>query len=235
MTEGLLRSIYRGLMPVAVRKSLAAYRTLAFRLGHLRSLRESACVAADGSPLPWYTYPAIDYLEQLDLSALSVFEFGSGNSTRYWARRCKTLVSVEDNREWYDKVKPTLPANVEYRFEQGSEEYAGAIQRFPHKFDIIAIDGNYRLECARVALRHLSPGGFIILDNSDWHERSAAVLLGSDLLHVSMSGFGPLLAHTWATSFYFTRDYRPKPRFDRHPAYGTGSHIRTEAQQRGEL
>jgi len=61
------------------------------------------------------------------------------------------------------------------------------------------------------------------------------VLLDSGLLHVSLSGFGPILPHTWATSFYFSRDARPRPRHARHPMYGTGSHRRVEAQQRGEI
>ena len=231
---GLLGRLYRAVVPEPVRKSIRAWLILSRGFGHFRSLREHACVASDGTPLPWYTYPAIEYLEQLDLSQLSVFEYGSGNSTRYWARRCARVVSVEDNRDWYEKVRPGLPAHVDYLFVEGVADYTGAIRRTGQKFDIIAIDGNYRQECAHVALAHLNPGGFIILDNSDWHERSAAVLLGSDLLHVSMAGFGPLLHHTWATSFYFSREARLKPRHARHPMYGTGSHRRVEAQQRGE-
>lgn len=230
-----LRALYHRLLPRAVRETIWVYRTLSGAFGHWRSLRERACVARDGGPLPWYTYPAIEYLEQLDLSDKSVFEYGSGNSTRYWASRCRTLVSVEDHPEWYARVRPQLPPHVDYLLVQGPEQYAGAIRRYPNRFDVIIIDGNYRLECARVALDALAPGGFIILDNSDWHERSATVLHGSDLLHVSMSGFGPMLPYTWATSFFFSRDHRPKARFERHPMYAIGSIRRTEAHQRGEL
>ena len=140
-------------------------RILAGDYGHFRSVRSHASVDRDGRPLPWYTYPAIDYLEQLDLSGAAVFEYGSGNSTRYWAQRCGTLVSVEDNPEWYHRVKPELPAGVDYVLATGAEDYAGAIRRDPHTFDVVAIDGNYRLECARAAIERLNPGGFILLDN----------------------------------------------------------------------
>lgn len=231
----VLRRLVYPLVPRPIRDSIRAWRILSGGFGHFRSLRDNACVASDGSPLPWYTYPAIEYLEQLDLSDKTVFEYGSGNSTRYWAGRCRKLVSVEDNPEWHARVQPQLPAGVDYLLVQGADAYAGAIRRYPHRFDIIVIDGNHRLECARPALDRLSPGGLIVLDNSDWHERTAAVLLASDLLHVSLSGFGPMLPYTWATSFFFSRDARPKPRFERHPMYAIGSLRRTEAHQRGEL
>ena len=229
-----LRWLYRGLVPGPVRQSILAWRTLSRELGHFRTLREGACVARDGSPLPWYTYAAIDYLEQLDLSGAAVLEFGSGNSTRYWATRCAKLVSVEDNAEWYDKVRSQLPPHVDYLLLRGAGAYAGAGARYPEPFDVIVIDGNYRLECAQAAPALLRPGGFIILANSDWHERSAAALLAADLLHVSMAGFGPILPHVWTTSFYFSRAARPRPRHARHPLYAVGSHRRVEAQQRGE-
>jgi hypothetical protein len=229
-----LRRLYRALVPKPVRESVRTWRTLSRDLGHFRSLREGACVTRDGSPLPWYTYAAIDYLEQLDLGDARVLEFGSGNSTRYWAARSAKLVSIEDNPAWYDKVRPQLPPGVDYLLVSGAEGYVGAGTRYPDLFDVIAIDGNYRLECARAAPALLRPGGFIILDNSDWHERSAAALLASGLLHVSMAGFGPILPHVWTTSFYFSRDARLRPRHERHPRHAVGSHRRVEAQQRGE-
>ena len=33
--------------------------------------------------MPWYTYPVIEYLQQFDFSKLTVFEYGSGNSSCY--------------------------------------------------------------------------------------------------------------------------------------------------------
>lgn len=31
-----------------------------------RSMNEKVCIDRDGKPLPWYTYPAIEYLSQFD-------------------------------------------------------------------------------------------------------------------------------------------------------------------------
>ena len=31
-----------------------------------RSMNEKVCLDRDGNPIPWYTYPAIEYLSQFD-------------------------------------------------------------------------------------------------------------------------------------------------------------------------
>lgn len=55
-----------------------------------------------GKPIPWYTYPAVDFLEKLVRPEWSVFEYGAGNSTLWWRERCKRVTSVEHDREWTD-------------------------------------------------------------------------------------------------------------------------------------
>ena len=45
------------------------------------SMEKSLPVDGAGNAIPLYTYPSIDYLEQLDFSESSVFEYGSGMST----------------------------------------------------------------------------------------------------------------------------------------------------------
>ncbi len=43
---------------------------------------------------------------------LVLFEFGSGNSTLFFAERVKNVISVEHNKEWYQIVNSTKPSNV---------------------------------------------------------------------------------------------------------------------------
>lgn len=62
--------------------SLRAARRLIAR-GHGRSTLENLPVEWDGRPIPWYTYPSLDFLEGLDTSGWSVVEFGSGQNTLY--------------------------------------------------------------------------------------------------------------------------------------------------------
>lgn len=182
-----------------------------------------ACVDANEAPIPWYSYPAIEYIKQLDFSEKTIFEYGSGNSTCFWAGNCKKLVSVEDNREWYNKIKGKVPDKVEYHLLEKSQEYIKAINKYPDKFDVIIIDGSHRYECAVEALGKLRDDGFIILDNSDWKEKTSKLLRDSDLIEVDMSGFGPINGYTWTTSFYFRRNVKLKPAHDRQPIHGIGS------------
>ena len=48
------------------------------------------------------------------------------------------------------------------------QEYAGVIDRFyqDQKFGLIVIDGGVRHKCAERALKHMLPGGLMVLDNS---------------------------------------------------------------------
>lgn len=191
-------------------------------------MKNYSCEDANGAPIPWYTYPAIEYIRQLDFSQKSVFEFGSGNSTKFWAVRCKSLVSIEDNQEWFNKVKQDLPNSVNFRFLEDKTSYTTAINDHEHNFDVIIVDGNHRFECAKAALSKLSSTGLIILDNADWRENTAKLLRESGLIQVDMSGFGPINGYTWTTSFFFSRNVDLHPKNDRQPVHGVGAIKRTE-------
>ena len=64
-------------------------------------------------PIPWFTYPAIDYIRQLDLSEKTIFEWGAGFSTLFWSSRAKSVISVETDPLWYSLLKPQLASNCE--------------------------------------------------------------------------------------------------------------------------
>ena len=49
--------------------------------GYFESIKVKLPVDKIGGPLPWYTYPAIEYIKQLDLTNKVVFEWGCGNSS----------------------------------------------------------------------------------------------------------------------------------------------------------
>ena len=70
-----------------------------------RSVDEKVCIDKNGNPIPWYTYPAIEYLSQFDFSDKTVFEFGCAYSSVFWAERAKKVISVEDNPIWYARWK----------------------------------------------------------------------------------------------------------------------------------
>ena len=62
------------LRPQFWRSSFEAGRVLWFQYGHLQSVRVRQSIDGSGEAVPWYTYPAIEFLKQFDFSEKSVFE-----------------------------------------------------------------------------------------------------------------------------------------------------------------
>lgn len=172
-------------------------------------------MARDGLPIPWFSYPAIEYLEGLDLSTYSVFEYGAGYSSLYWGRRAKSVTSVEDHAEWRDRMAPQLGQNASIRLVSDPKAYPLSIGDSNAQFDIILIDGAphlSRLECAKAAMPHLRPGGVVILDDADDFPDAPVFLREAGLLQVDFAGFNPINSYTKTTSFFFHRQFSPKPR-----------------------
>lgn len=181
--------------------------TLSRTLGQARSMAQGKSVDAQGNPVPWFTYPAIEYLRQLDFSAKTVFEFGAGGSTLFWGQRAQHVIAVEHDPAWCMSVQAAAGPNVKLVLAEDEDAYAAAIRATEQQFDVISIDGWYRGACVAPALDHLAAGGMIILDNADWLPQTCARLRDADLLEVDFSGFGPICPWTWTTSAFFSRDF----------------------------
>lgn len=87
--------------------------------GWLESAKTKLAVR-NGQPIPWFTYAAIRFLEQEITSNISIFEFGGGQSTLYWAGRVRKVVSIDHDPVFVKHVRHHLPANAEMHFvEEG--------------------------------------------------------------------------------------------------------------------
>src|SRR5215469_11650561 len=58
--------------------------------------------------LPWFSYAAIDFLAHYLQPGMEVCEYGSGGSTIFFARRVKSVFSIEDNSQWFELVSNRL-------------------------------------------------------------------------------------------------------------------------------
>jgi hypothetical protein len=58
--------------------------------------------------IPWLTLPSIEMLQQFLKPDMRVFEYGSGGSTVFFARRVQEVVSMEHDEEWYEKLQRRL-------------------------------------------------------------------------------------------------------------------------------
>ncbi len=204
-------------------KSFQCMTRLRRDFGHARSTKTRFPVDCKGAPLPWYTYPAIEYLSQLDLRDKTVFEFGSGNSSLFWAARAKQVVSIENDPAWHTEVSKRKPANLDLRLVQNKEDYMGSLRGEPTSFDIVVVDGSHRAACAAEAVLRLKPGGIIVLDNSDWFQKASAALRQSGLIQVDMKGFGPINGYAWCTTLFFHREFHTPTLSPITPTPGWGS------------
>lgn len=214
--------IYR-LLPTRIKTLRAADKILNRGYGYQKTFALKQCIDKNNQPIPWYTYPALDYLRQLDMRDKVVFEFGSGNSTLFWASVAHKVIAVESDNAWYGLIKLKLPSNCELIFESDLTKYVNAIEIPSCKFDIIIVDGEERFLAAQKAPGYLKKGGLIILDNADWYPESAAFLRKQGFIEVDMTGFGPINDYTWTTSFFFDREFNFLPLQGRQPKPGLSS------------
>jgi len=181
-----------------------------YDVGWIRSFLENASVDRDGNPIPWITYPALDFIEKRISREFCVFEYGCGNSTLWWASRVRKVISCEHDREWHDKIKARIPANVEliHRNLEPGGEYAKAIAGYTGAFDIAVIDGRDRVNCTRNALQALKPDGVIIWDNSDRAEyrEGYEFLFANGFRKLGFVGIGPIANIRTETGVF----YRPQ-------------------------
>ena len=207
-----------------------------------RSMDEQVCTDKDGNALPWYTYPAIEYLSQFDYRQKNVFEFGCGYSSLFWANRAKNVISIEDNPEWFAKwQKEFCRPNLDIRLRDEGENYYKAICEDTEKYDVIIIDGKCRAECAAHAILKLNDNGMIILDDSDRVNTSREyvdairILKEHNLIQVDFYGFCPLNNYTKTTSLFLSRAFNFSSKNDVQPINGIGNLWGRKRRERKEF
>ena len=173
-------------------------------------------VDARGRPLPMYTYPAIEYLSQLDFHDRQILEFGAGQSTLWWASRTRHVTAVEHDDRWVKRLETAALPNVTCLFAKRADVATGrdylAVLPSRQRYDVIVLDGLHYYECAAAARELLGPGGLVILDNADFYPATCALLRDQDFLQVDMAGFKPCHSDAQVTSFFFDRAFDVKPR-----------------------
>lgn len=198
--------LIRKIIPRSVLVSIRFAYIYQFLRGHSRRNAEGFNVDARSNPIPWWTYPAIDFLNTLDFTNKRVFEYGSGSSTLWWSERSQFVAGVEIETDWHRLVNSANLSNVEIRLCEDGGLYPGVIKHFEHYFDVIVIDGAERYKSAQNAIKKLDPRGFIILDNSEWYPNTASFLRSSGFTQIDFFGFGPINSFPSVTSIFFKPD-----------------------------
>lgn len=169
--------------------------------------------------LPWFSYGAIDFLESHLRPDMTVYEYGSGGSTLFFARRTATVVSVENDADWLAAVDERLHreglANVELKHASfdspGEDRFAESpfAQALPHiPADVVVVDSyDYDVWTRRPrrpqlmpgARVRVKPGGIVVLDDS-WRYPE---LWCNDPSARTFRGLGPARLPVTSTTVFF--------------------------------
>ena len=181
-----------------------------YKSGHARSSLQAAAVSRAGDPIPWYTYPCIDFLKNRDFTASNILEFGSGQSTLFWSKRARSVISFEADNKWYNKIKSKSPENVKMTLVESNcdaslikfiENSIQGSSCFP--FDVIVIDGLNRSLIIENAPKWLSKSGMIICDNSEGF-RIYETTREMGFFRGDFYGYAPGVLLPHCTSIFFT-------------------------------
>jgi|LakMenEpi03Aug12_release.lakeMendotaPanAssembly.Ray.scaffolds.fasta_scaffold918007_1 hypothetical protein len=161
-----------------------------------------------GLPRPWFNYSAIQFLDTIEFQNKKIFEWGAGNSTRYFKARGAIIESVENNKNWASSLSKEL--NTQVYLMDTQENYCQKLIRLNKHFDVVIIDGEFREDCAEVLMQYtqkFSPS-LLIFDNSDWYPKSIAKLLSnSNWIPVFINGFAPLVTYETQTLFLIAKEF----------------------------
>ncbi|RDB03902.1 FkbM family methyltransferase [Runella aurantiaca] len=173
--------------------------------GWFRSFHTKRSVDAAGNPLPWCTYPFIAFIQPRLKNHFDVFEYGSGNSTRWYAAQVQSVQAVENDEEWVKEVGRQLPPNAEVTYRALGEKYVSAVQISGKKYQIIVVDGRKRVDCMRFSVDFLTADGVLILDNSE-RESYAEVkgfMRALGFRWIDFYGMAPIVSHLTCTTIFY--------------------------------
>lgn len=179
-------------------------------IGWFNAYDTKSPIDRDNQPIPWVTYSFIDFIKDRLKKEHTVFEFGSGNSTYFYAKYAGIVVSVEHDKAWFDKISGTKPDNAELIYCElvRDGDYCRVPQKLEETFDIIIVDGRDRVNCCRQGIKALSERGVIILDDSerDDYRDGVSFLKQSGFKELSFSGISPGLFYRKSTSVFYKAD-----------------------------
>jgi len=120
--------------------------------------------------VPMISYRARGEIEAILSPVTRMIEFGSGNSTPWFASRVAHLISIEDDADWCAHVRRVLEdmriENVRHEL-RSAENYADVSDIADASLDFALVDGTDRAACIAAVVPKLKPGAWLYLDNSD--------------------------------------------------------------------
>lgn len=129
---------------------------------------------------PWWNVAATREMDAFLAARPSarVFEYGSGASTAWLARRACEVISVEHHTGWHERLGQLIADRTNVRLwhrDLASPGYVNAITEAGGEFDLIVVDGRDRNACLARALPFLKADGVILFDDTGRRRYRSAI------------------------------------------------------------
>ena len=149
-----------------------------------------------------------------------MFEYGSGASTVWLARRAGSVTSVEHHEEFAELMRPLLapvenasllvrppiatsspavPSAKEGYAGLDFEPYVATLDETEGEFDLIVVDGRARGACLLRALPRLASDGLVVFDNTR-RRRYRIAIEAAPVVELRLPGLTPTLPYPDQTS-----------------------------------
>lgn len=207
-----VKTIYQLITEPSVLRLLLSLRNTGYLvdIGWFEAFKSKRSINNKFKPVPWVTYPFIDFIEKRLNKTLKVFEYGSGFSSLFYSEYVLQVTSVEHNAVWYQKMKKIIPENVELIFRDDDIDglYCKAVNLKGEVYDLIIVDANDRVNCTKQALTALSDKGVVILDDSDREEYQEAfdIMAQNKYREITFWGISPGYFNRKATTVFYRPD-----------------------------
>ena len=178
-----------------------------YEIGWIESFKKQLPIDKEGNALPWVTYSFIDFISNRLNKTMDIFEYGSGNSTLWYAEKTNSVISIENDKQWFEKIKNSLPSNAQIYYEE--LVYGGKYSKFSEKleknFDIVIVDGRDRVNCMISAVNSIKEEGIIILDDSERksYQDGIEFLIKKGFKRIDFWGISPGLFYKKCTTIFY--------------------------------
>lgn len=172
-------------------------------MGWVETRARNLALDASGAAIPWFTYPAIGFLERRVKAEWRILEFGAGMGTVWWNRVANHVLSLEHEVGWFTRISADCPGVIKTNSASAGDYFRPALDT--GTYDVIVVDGLFRKECLAIAPSLLNESGFIVLDDAERPEYETAIgsLLDRGFRAVEFRGPQPVSKRPGCTTIFY--------------------------------
>jgi len=178
-----------------------------YEIGWIEAFSKQSPIDKEGNPLPWVTYSFIDFIAGRLNETIDIFEYGSGNSTLWYAKKVNSVTSVEHDKQWFEKIKNSMPSNVSIFYEElvYGGKYSKFAESLKNEIDIVIVDGRDRVNCLKNSINVINQNGVIVLDDSerDSYKDGVNFLIENNYKKIDFWGISPGLFYKKCTTIFY--------------------------------